>query len=281
MNTNTANIPEGYAIPKNVVLNTDNEVVEVLDSIAIYEHDCEKDGHKRILTLNLVGTTPAHLKGWELVQKRGLMTVGISIGNGYFNKERLEVILMGMANYFAEVLIIIPDLPTLHSYLALGYDEHHAMERVKKHRQDISRCCRQISEQAESVFAKKNVNILTWSDHLFPKDYYRSAYDRAVAIYNSDDGFKESILRNTERYILARLEGQDVQQLGGMRKIVEKAALYLVEEMAFHEMFHSIFGKDVIASYYKGLELIPDYISGFYGNPQNCRAGFTVYNIAK
>ena len=82
---NTANIPEGYAIPKNVVLNTDNKVVEVLDSIAIYEHICEKDGRKRILTLNLVGTTPAHLKGWELVQKRELMTVGISIGNGYFN----------------------------------------------------------------------------------------------------------------------------------------------------------------------------------------------------
>jgi len=279
MNTNTANIPTGYAIPKNVVLNTDNEVVEVLDSIAIYEHIFEKDGRKRILTLNLVGTSPVHLKGWELVKKRELMTVGISIGNGYFKKERLEVILMGMANYFAEVLIIIPDLPTLHSYLALGYDEHHAMERVKKHRQDVSRCCRQISEQAESIFAKKNINILVWNDHLFPKDDYRTAYDRAVATYNSDDGFKESILRNTERYILARLEGQDVQQLGGMRKIVEKAALYLIEEMAFHDVFHMVLGKYPISSYYKELELIPNYVNGKYNNTQNDRVGWVVYNI--
>ena len=67
MNTNTANIPAGSNISKNIVMNTDNEIIEPVDSIVIYEHICDKKNCKRVLTLNLMGTTPAHLKGWELI----------------------------------------------------------------------------------------------------------------------------------------------------------------------------------------------------------------------
>jgi len=270
----------GSDIRNNVVLNTDNEAVKVIDSIAIYEHICEKDGRKWVLTLNLVGTTPAHLKGWELVQKRELMTVGVSLGNRYFSKDRLEVILLGMASYFEEVLIIVPDLPALHTYRALGYDEYHAMEKVKKHRHEIERCHRRVSEQAHFYLGKENISVLMWSDAFAQQEYYyQQAYDRAMEIYRNNFEFKESIMHNTERYILARLEEQNVQQLGGIRKIVEKAARYLIEEMAFHELFSAILGREPIASYYRDLELITNHINGNYGNPQNKHLGWIVYNI--
>jgi len=280
MNTNTANIPEGYAIPKNVVLNTDNEVVEVLDSIAIYEHICEKDGRKRVLTLNLVGTTPAHLKGWELVQKRELMTVGISIGNGYFNKERMEIILTGMANYFSEVVAIVPDIPAVYTYQALGYDKHHAEQRVKEHRNKIVNCCESIINESQK-FDGRNIKLrlMTWHDDFTQQEYYQQAYKQALEIYQSGSQFMESIQRNTRHYILARLKDQDIQQLGGVDHVVEKAVHYLIEEMALHDVFEVVLGNEPIASYYKELELIPNYANGKYDNTPNKHVGWVVYNI--
>jgi len=277
---NTANIPAGNNLPKNTVLNMDNDLIEPIDSIVIYEHICEGNTCKQILTLNLMDSTPAHLKGWELVQKRELMTVGISIGNGYFNKDRLEVILMGMASYFKEVVIIVPDLPTLHTYRALGYDEHHAMEKVKKHRQEIERCHRRISEQVHHHFGKQNISVLMWSNGFAQQEYYQQVYSRTIAIYNTNSEFRESVLRNTERYIIARLEEQNIQQLGGIKKVVEKAAHYLIEEMAFHELFNVILGREQpIASYYRDLELVINHVNGNYGNPPNKYFGWIVYNI--
>lgn len=275
----TANLPLNNTIPNNLVLNTYNETVEVLDSIAIYEHICEKTKHKRVLTLNLLGTTPAHLKGWELVKKRELITVGMSIGNGYFTKERVEIILTGMANYFREVVVIIPDLPVLHTYRALGHNERDAVEKMKKHKQTIERHCRHASEQIKCQLGIENIKMLTWGNDFSEEECYKHAYDRAVDVFHSNPSFKEAILRNTERYILARLEDSDVQQLGGMKKMVEIAAHYLIEEMAFHEISHIVFGGEVIASYYKELELATSYVSGKYGNLPNRYFGWLVYNI--
>jgi len=277
---NTANIPTGNFIPKNIILNTDNEIVEPIDSIVIYEHICEKNNCKQMLTLNLVGTTPAHLKGWELVQKRELMTVGISIGNGYFNKERMGIILTGVANYFSKVVAIVPDVPAVYTYQALGYDKHHAEQRVKEHRNKIVNCCESIvSEAQKSDGCNIKLQLMTWHDDFPQQEYYQQAYKRAVEIYHSSSKFMESIQRNTKHYILARLEDQDIQQLGGMDHVVEKAVHYLIEEMAFHDVFHVILGKDPISSYYKELELIPNYVNGKYDNTQNDRVGWVVYNI--
>lgn len=275
----TNNIPTGSNLSNNELLNTNNETIEVLDSIAIYEHVCKKSGCKKILTLNLVGQTPAHKKGWELVKKRKFATVGISIGNGYFSRERVEIILMGMASYFSNLIVVVPDLPAMHTYHGLGCDERQAVERVKRHMQDINRYFRRISENIENSFHVNNIKILTWNEPFFKGKLYQSAYTQAIEIYHSNSCFRESILRNTERYILARLEEQDVQQLGGMKRIIEKAAHYLLEEMAFHSMFHTTVEEEPIFSYYKDLELVPNYLNGVYGNSPNPYVGWIVYNI--
>jgi len=276
---NTANIPAGNNFPKNTVLNMDDDIVEPLDSIVIYEHVCEKNNCKHILTLNLVGTTPAHLKGWELVKKRDVMTVGVSSGNGYFNKDRLEIILMGMASYFREVVMLVPDLPALHTYRALGYDERHAMERMKKHKSSNKAIYKQVTERSIQHFGQKNIRFATWSENIIQEECYQQALSRAVEIYHNNFEFREDILRNTERYILARLEDRDVQQLGGMREIVEKAAHYLVEEMAFFEISHTMLKRDSLVSYYRDLELGIKYVNGHYGNQQNKHLGCIAYNI--
>lgn len=275
----TANIPVNNSIVKNTVLNAYNDIVNPVDSIAIYEHVCENTMSKRILTLNLVGTTPTHLKGWELVRNRGMVTMGISPGNGYFSRDRLEVILTGMANYFTEVTVIVPDLPSLHTYRALGYDEHHSIERMKKHKRDRKVIYNQLVEQIWKSYGRRNLRFITWSDDVVHHSCYQRALDYAIELYASNDSFKEAILRNTERYILARLEEQDVHQLGGMKRIVEKAAYYLIEEMAFHEILPLILGTEPIISYYRELELVSNYLDGKYNNPISTNIGVVVYNI--
>ncbi|MEZ5671955.1 MAG: tRNA-dependent cyclodipeptide synthase [Thiotrichaceae bacterium] len=189
------------------------------------------------------------------------------------------MILMGMANYFKEVVVIVPDLPALHTYRALGYNEHDAMEKVKNHRQGVERCYRRVSEQVLLNFGRQNIKILMWGDDFTQEKYYQQACDRAFEIYRNNPEFSKTILHNTEHYILARLEGQNVQQLGGMKNIAKKAAHYLIEEMAFHEQLHIVLGREPIVSYYRELELGINYINGDYDNLQNEHVGYVTYNI--
>lgn len=259
------------------ITNEDGEMIEPIESIIIYEHIGE-EGKRYQLSLNLVDTTPAHLKGWELVQQRGLMTVGISLGNGYFNRKRLEIILAGMANYFSEVVIIIPDLPTLHGYYALSYDEHTAMHKLKIHSRSLVHQCETIFNEILNL--KATTNIITWKNVLMQEAHYQKAYQRAIDIYQSNTEFRQKVQEDTEHHILAVLGDKDINQIGGMKMVVEKAAHYLLEEMAFHEVSHLLLGKESISSYYKPLELITKYVNGQYGNPQNSHVGLVIYHVS-
>lgn len=256
--------------------NENGEVVEPIESIIIYEHIGE-EGKKYYLSLNLMDTTPAYLKGWELVRQKGLMTVGISLGNGYFSRKRLEVILAGMAHYFSEVTVIIADLPTLHSYYALGYDEHTAMHKLEIHSHSLMHRCETIFNKILDL--KATTSIITWKNVLMQETLYQKAYQRVINIYQNNAEFRQKVQENTEHHILAMLEDEDINQVGGMKMVVEKAAHYLLEEMAFHEVSHLVLGKESISSYYKPLELITNYINGQYGNPQNNHVGIVVYHI--
>jgi tRNA-dependent cyclodipeptide synthase len=227
-----------------------------------------------------VDTTPAHLKGWELVKQRGLMTVGISLGNGYFSRRRLEVLLTGMASYFSELVVIVPDLPTLHSYRALGYDEQAAMQKVESHSHLIINRCKTIFNEIAEAKLKVITKIVTWQDSFAQEDYYREIYSYIINIYQNKPEFRQEVQKNTEYYILARLEDKDLHSLGGMKVVVEKAAYYLLEEIAFHIVSHLVLGKEPILSYYKSLELITNCINGKYCNPQNIHAGILVYSIS-
>lgn len=259
------------------ITNEKGEVVEPIESIIIYEHIGEEDKRYR-LSLNLTGTTPAHLKGWELVRQKGLMTVGISLGNGYFSRKRLEIILAGMAHYFSEVTVIIADLPTLHSYYALGYNEHTAMRKLAIHSHSLIHRCETIFNKILNL--KVATNIITWKNVLMQEAHYQKAYQRVINIYQNNAEFRRKVQKNTEHHILAMLEEEDINQVGGMKMVVEKAAHYLLEETAFYEVSHLVLGKESISSYYKPLELITNYINGQYGNPQNSRVGVVVYHIS-
>lgn len=269
------------SIADNIVVNNDihHETVEAIDSIIIYE-STNIAGKKQALTLNLVGTTPAHLKGWELVKKRDLIMVGVSMGNGYFNHHRLEVILTGMATYFSEVVVLIPDLPALHTYRAVGYNKGTAKEKIRKHRKDIRSCCKHISQHIEESYGKTNLKIITWNEVITQGTLYQEAYHHAFETYLTHPEFRRDIEQSTQHYILGRLEGQELQSLGGMDAVVKEAVYYLIEEMAFHEIFHVILGKEPISCYYRELALVPNYISGNYGNFPNQSAGWIVYNIS-
>jgi tRNA-dependent cyclodipeptide synthase len=266
------------SIPGNFITNANHETIEIIDSLMIYEHSGKND-KKYQLTLNLVGTTPAHLKGWELVKKRDLMMVGVSVGNGYFSKHRLEILLTGMAHYFTELVVVIADLPALHSYRAMGYDERTALRKLKDHGYPIINHCKAIFKRISQKHPQVKTQIITWRQGFSQENYYRDAYQRAITLYQHHAEFRKTVQRHTEHYLLARLEGQDLQQMGGMKTAIEIAAHYLLEEMAFHEIFHLILDKEPLISYYKELELAPHYLNGDYGNPPNKSGGWVVYNI--
>jgi len=272
----------GSVNSKNMVLNAVNEEIQPLESMILYEHFCEKKQLLQTVSLHLIDTTLTHQRGWELAKKRELITMGISLGNGYFNRERVELILTGMASQFEEVVVLMPDSPALHTYRALGYDEHNANKNMKKHRYEVERYCRRTSEKIEYEYGKNNIRILRWSD-ITEQACYQEAMAQVLTLYQNHPGFREAILRNTDRYILARLDNKkiDVHQLGGFQKILEHAAHYLLEEMAFHDVIYTLIGKDTIASYYRDLEIGGKYTNGEYGNPSNPHLGWVTYSIAE
>src|SRR5262245_57233868 len=79
--------------------------------------------------------------GLELLRKRPLIILGMSPGNAFFTRKRVEIAVCAMARLFGEVAIVVPDTIAVHTYRALGYDEKQSQAKAKKKGLNIRNHC--------------------------------------------------------------------------------------------------------------------------------------------
>lgn len=149
--------------------------------------------------------------------------VGVSPGNGYFNKERLMALMNWVNSMFAAVDLIVPDISLVHTYRAIG----HSYESAQKYaRQKSGQMCRRIARAREAVGIAPDRQPIRLLSEFSAHPVYtrlRAQAERAIGL---DAGLRRVLLDGTRKVLSGHLKG-----VRPTRQQIEEGMRYLIAEL--------------------------------------------------
>lgn len=185
--------------------------------------------------------------------------IGMSPGNSYFKEDKIEFLLNSLLEKYAEVTVMIADIPAISTYVALGYPKNRA--RTDK----AIRNSNQLKNRVHRVLERTNidesrVHILDWETSVESNDLYQEKYSVVEDLYKSKESFHNAC-NNTTRLVLeySRKKIEDIDSA------VSIAVHYLLSEFAFLEFAPEFLNQEHITYvYHNNWPVYEDYISGVY-----------------
>ena len=214
---------------------------------------------------NLIGT--AFENGYEIVQDRGLAIVGMSLGNSYFNKDRIGELLRCCSVIFSHVRVMIADKPAEHTYKAIGYSPQEA---VRKARLKGNTLQNQSQKSIDNILG--DVTLVEWGDEIDSHPSYLRELVRVEALYTESDIFREEVRGTTGIALDGKLK-KGVEMVSAVNEGVH----YLLKELAFLSASPEIFGTERIAYIYHSQWKVYEYfIEGRFDGQKRSDLGFVI-----
>ncbi|MHB8831542.1 MAG: tRNA-dependent cyclodipeptide synthase [Patescibacteria group bacterium] len=206
--------------------------------------------------------------GYEVLKKHGLVIIWMSVGNSYFNKERIEEILEYAAKHFSVVRILIPYEPAIYTYLALGYDATRANSKARLGSNRLTNHTkRTISENAS--FRGKDIRILNWAEEVEQADVYQKNYSVMTHLYETNHQFQIDVEKTT----LEVLNNKSDNNISAEK--VKIGVKYLLEELSFVLSSPNLFKVDKTAyMYHRRWPIYEKLVNGEYDNKPKEDIGF-------
>lgn len=224
-------------------------------------------GAERHLMIDWAASTPSPGAARSRFRSADDCVVGASIGNGFYTRERVEVLLCGLARRFRRLWLVIPDRPALHTYLARGYTRDRA--ETKLHRDAANLRNRLTGAQA---VAERDTTCefrwLSWADDVQGHPAYRNTLAEVSSLMQTNRMFRADVLEASRGAV-----GRD----GIAMDAVQGASLYILEEFPFFHLVEDLVGAEVILGYHCPSMIMP-YCAGEYGNPRP-RIPWVVYQV--
>jgi cyclo(L-tyrosyl-L-tyrosyl) synthase len=206
---------------------------------------------------NLKGT--AFENGYRIVGNKGSAVVGISLGNSYFDKEKIDSLLRFCAETFPRTDIMIPDKPYVHNYLALGYSQIEAERKARLNGATLR------NHSSRAIGTTANVKILSWAKDIEPKQAYRDELKRLKRIASINETFRNATREATRQVIQGKLKpGKKVEPA------IDEGIKYLLEELAFLSASPQILATpEVNYVYHNRWPIFEQFVEGkFDGKPR-------------
>jgi cyclo(L-tyrosyl-L-tyrosyl) synthase len=213
----------------------------------------------------LVGT--AFKNGYEIVQDKGFAIVGMSPGNSYFRRERIDELLNYCSRVFDHVKIMIADKPMEHTYNAMGYSPENASRRARLNGNTL----RNHSQRSIDTILG-DVTLVTWKDEIRSHESYRGELSRVLKLYGENDEFRQGV-RETTRTVLEGKLKQGVE----IEKAINEGVHYLLQELAFLSASPKIFGIDrLVYVYHNRWRVYEQFVDGTFDGQKRSDLGFVV-----
>lgn len=215
---------------------------------------------------NLTGT--AVKNGYEILQDRGLAVVGMSIGNSYFKKDRIDALLKYCTRVFSQVRILIADKPMEHTYRAMGYSSANAGTKARLK----GNALQNHSQRSIDVILGGDIRLIQWENDIHPREAYQRELRRFEELYGDADGFKQEI-RDTTRTVLDGKLKQGVK----IESAIDEGIHYLLKELAFVSASPEILGTQKVAYvYHTRWKIYEDFVDGKFDGQKRRDLGFVV-----
>lgn len=198
--------------------------------------------------------------------------IGMSPGNSHFKDEVVKQLLKKVVDRYGKTSVLIPDIPAISTYIALGYAENRA-RRDKALPQGNNLRNKVARSMVELNYTPDHVKIIPWLEEVENNTEYNQQYEKIRNLYSNNDTFREA----------AHVATRDVLDKGkpmkDMEKSVKVAVHYLLSEIAFMEFARSYLqAKKVVYIYHRNWPVYEKYISGEFDSLPKAHLGFEIIN---
>jgi tRNA-dependent cyclodipeptide synthase len=206
------------------------------------------------------------------MRKPHVVLLGMSVGNGFFSRKRIEIAICGFARLSGDLAVIVPDSIAIHTYLALGYTESEARASVKKRGLGLKSRCRRAIELSRAMSPAK-VRMLDWESDVSSQSLYQGAYAEVKRLFETHNRFRGDLLRTARSVVESKTTDSDITE-----SALVECAHYLLKELAYFRICRDLFGMDVLIPYHSFIGVAADFCDGVYGEPVR-GVGWAVYDI--
>ncbi len=205
--------------------------------------------------------------GYEIVNSRGPSIVGMSPGNSYFKKDRIDELLKYCAGKFSQVKIMIADKPAEHTYKAIGYSPIEAERKARLNGNTL-----QNHSQTSIDEILGDVQLIEWKDEINPHKAYQRELNRIEVLYGENDVFREEV-RETTRTVLDGKLKQGVE----IESAIDEGVNYLLKELAFLSASSEMFRTERVAYvYHDRWKVYEHFVDGKYDGQKRSDLGFVI-----
>jgi cyclo(L-tyrosyl-L-tyrosyl) synthase len=190
-----------------------------------------------------------------IFNEKKMILVGISMGNSYFNDDRLKVILSGFSLIFEKVVVLLVDDLAVHNYRAMGYDEHKIIHKISSHSRHLSNKIKKSIQEVEEKYNKKNITFYHWKEiEQFPQ--YHESLEVIIENYKKNNEFADEINQVTLKVMDHYISDTQIKDFA-----VEEAKWYLLKELAFVHCASDFFESPLVTGYYSDFPVYRNLLS--------------------
>lgn len=153
--------------------------------------------------------------------------IWMSAGNSYFKEDIVLKLLRFASKHFPNVLILSPDEPAEHTFLALDYEHKVAKRKAKLNANLLQNRAKRAVEILTAEGIKTPFNLIEWKN-IIPNKKYQEMLKEINLLYQKNKHFQKDARDVTKNVIGNKLK-KDLDN----EKAIDEAVNYLLKELAF------------------------------------------------
>ena len=208
--------------------------------------------------------------GYDILRDRGTAVVGMSPGNSYFKQGLIQELLRFASNSFSQVKVMIPDLPAIHTYKAIGYAAQKAESKTRL----AGNSLRNRSQKTIDDLNLRNISIIDWKNEIDSREEFQQQLQQMEELYRENVLFTQEVRDSTREVIEEKLKADIL-----LTTAIGEGVNFLLKELAFLSVSARLMGTDRVAYiYHDRWEIFENFVAGKFDHKPKMDLGFVIVN---
>jgi len=202
--------------------------------------------------------------------------IGISLGNSFFNRERLELIIKAFSTNFQRVAILLVDELSIHNYRAMGYNDKKIKKKLKTNTNVAVNRINEAINKTNTIYKKDNIEFYKWAD-IEKFNGYHNALEQVIHLYETNCEFK-TLLNQTTQEVIEKYLHEEFNDA-----FLEESKWYFLKEIAFVYCINDFFDEEsVVNCYYQDFKFSREFVKNNYIETDNSKKqDFIIYHCSE
>ncbi len=206
-------------------------------------------------------TQPCFKIGYNIINRKGPVLLGISPGNSYYKQPVICNLLQFVSQVFSKIIIQIPDRPYEYTLEARGYSVEKAQRIARLQGSRLKNLCLQAIATLE--LPQLQFYVADWRHEVDTNPLVSQGISYIIDLYNSNAIFRQDIRAATHLVV----QHQHNLSEEGIEAALDIGVKYLLEEFGLIKVSPQLYNVEALAiAYHRHWPILEDLIDGKYGH---------------